>query len=1541
MPFEVGGRADKSGNSYEVRWVVKQMLRLVKEEITSITWEAVGAKEEGIDLWIKNKDGSLVCSQCKARNGSKESWSISDLGSKKVFVNAKKHLDSNENITYQFVSAVNSMMLNDITNRARNTNDSPIDFYESQIKNSEKVHDDYKRIASYFGLGYTSVQDNGQLLNYLKRMYVIHFSDDLETKKTLKETISYLFTGDSESIYNLLLNFPLENDLLGKEISSYAVLNFLESRGGISLRKLHNDERIIPRFENLNKEFVSSFVKINGSLIHRRESEECYKKVLNGNSIIIHGKAGSGKSGCIIELLNRFKQENIPYLALKLDRRVPEYSSNKYGEQLDLPASPVHCIDAIAGDKEAVLILDQLDAIRWTNSHSSTALEVCREMIEEVNHLNKERNKKISIVFSCRTFDFENDIGLKTLFSNQQNNDVENKVWKEIIISELDDKKVKEVVGGSYDNLSKKLKLLLKIPNNLYIWSNLEDSRKNNIYLSSSDLIKEWWEQLSIKIESLGVSIHSINELKDTIAKQMDKLGKLTIPKLLISDCSKVATEQLLSNGLLLSKGNSIGFVHQSFFDYFLVEKMIRKIFEGDSISNILGPISKQTPSKRYQLQMLLENLLNDDIDYFIDVGVELINSKDIRFYMKYVFFEVLGQTESVTFKVKTFLKEYINISHWKSHLLDIVFAKHPTFIKLLIQEGFITKWLNSEDERVTAMMLLGSVNSKMPDELTSLLYPLAFKENELDKMINSLFCRDIADDSDNMFEFRLELLRFRPHLCSEYIYWGLFTQKCPYRMLRLIDVIVKNFVEESIKDRNRLNKKALKNFIESAKSNPEYVWENYMPYIAKITQNVISLYDKKLNFWKSEQYTKYMYGRTYIEMIKVAGKELIKNDTVNILESCKKYYEYNSLIINEILLNVMEDCPSKYSDFVIKLLIENPHKRFFNYTGERDNYLFSAKQIIEKHSKTCSGEVFNRLENVLYYYREENELVRARRRFEFNKENRKKKSKQLVYYRYWGEVQTYLISALDQNRISRNTFQLKKILERRSNGQVNIHKKNRVSTGWVSSTIGNKAEKIKDKEWLRIITQKKYQNEKWNLSEGAILESSPEQFARDFERIGKKEPNRFAKLALELPEDIEYNYITAIFNIIGVKEPAKDIVENKAWYPVSLDLAQKLYTKWSNIYDISVVMSLCRGIRERSGELWNKDILNLITNIAKNHPNPEPGKLNIMSSKESELETIESIFMNSMNCARGCAAEAIAALLWENGDRYNDFRVAIESIVNDKDLAVNMSAIECIKPIMNYNKEFAVECFFKLAKKDLRLVSHPYANEIFYYLYKEYPEDIKELVLEMFKSRFEDVALAGAKHVANMYVFYGCFEDTIFNKFKKSKNRIEGMLGVAVTLIDTQKYHEQCKEIILQIIGENGMSEDFTYLYSRLLSEDKLNVQEDEELILRLVTSKANKGIIRDFIMFISENDVQIVVFKNVIFGICRNLIHNFNHEVNNVGSELYGVTPELSKLIALLYDKTQNDFQVNQQCLDIWDEMFENQIGTIRELTEAIMDK
>ena len=613
-------------------------------------------------------------------------------------------------------------------------------------------------------------------------------------------------------------------------------------------------------------------------------------------------------------------------------------------------------------------------------------------------------------------------------------------------------------------------------------------------------------------------------------------------------------------------------------------------------------------------------------------------------------------------------------------------------------------------------------------------------------------------------------------------------------------------------------------------------------------------------------------------------------------------------------------------------------YQRLFNYTGENDEYLFSAKQIIEKHSKTCTEEAFRRLEATIIYFHEEDELSYAKYRFEYNQECRKAGNRLLVYWPYWGKVQHYLIPALDTKRTSKSIKELAVVLQRRFENFDIHHKRSKVSGGWVGSTIGSVAEKISDKQWLRIIENKKHIHgrERWPKGEGAILESSPEQFARDLERIGGKDPNRIARLALRFSDNVDSHYINAVFRIIGQTETNKENPEKENWRSVEKDLAQELLIKFGNWND-SVASSFCRVVRDRADENWSDKILSMLSDIAMNHPDPEEGKMNVWSSEDKEGKTVNMLHSNSMNCTRGCATEAIAALLWQEQDRYKKLKQTVEAIVNDNHLAVNMAAIECLCPIMNFDRKQATKWFFELANKDIRIVAHPYAYNLFYHLYEANKDLIKKTVLLMYYSEYEDVSEIGARHIANMNLIFGCFENIIFDKYvEKTKMQKQEILDVAIQLLKNREFHDKCKKIIELFLDDDNLSNS----YSRIFYGESVSSDEDLKFIIKIVTSKANRRLMHSFVNYLNETDPPVEGFKDIILGMCKNLVQNAQGETKDISSELFGIAPELSRLIALLYDRTQGNFEVNQQCLDMWDMMFESRIGTVRELSQSIMN-
>ena len=133
MPYELGGRADKSGNRFEIRVVVCYLLDVFEEKNDYLILEPLGDDEQGIDIIIGHKDGSKEGIQCKGRNGSKEFWDFGTLNAKGIFSKWKFQLDRDSSNQVSLASPLPFTMFEDLINRSKNTSDLPDDFYNQVL----------------------------------------------------------------------------------------------------------------------------------------------------------------------------------------------------------------------------------------------------------------------------------------------------------------------------------------------------------------------------------------------------------------------------------------------------------------------------------------------------------------------------------------------------------------------------------------------------------------------------------------------------------------------------------------------------------------------------------------------------------------------------------------------------------------------------------------------------------------------------------------------------------------------------------------------------------------------------------------------------------------------------------------------------------------------------------------------------------------------------------------------------------------------------------------------------------------------------------------------------------------------------------------------------------------------------------------------------------------------------------------------------------------------------------------------------------------
>ena len=573
MPYEKGGRADKSGNRYEIKWTVYQMLRVIEEKIYSVTLESLGEDEQGIDVWIDNFDGTREGQQCKGRNGSEEKWTVSSMQSHNILANWKYQLDRDNKNKVALVSPLACSLMLDLINRANNTDVDYEYFYNNQIcKSSKQLQKFYIDYAEAMDLNIKEKKDIIKSIDYLKRT-LYRQEPDFQLREIILDKIRYLLVGDEYKIYDTFISIVVDADILGKQITN-TILYELIKRKHIKLKNLALDKRILPRIKELNYEYRKFFIPIKDELIERKEFDLCRSSIELGESIIVHGKAGNGKSGCTEAIMNYCEKQLIPIIAIKLDKRIPNGNAEKWGHDLGLPSSIVHCLHSISKEEKAVIVLDQLDALRWTQAHSRDSLLVCTEIINEVIKINAERNKNISVVFVCRTYDIENDNNIKALFKFNENTDMKLS-YRKIDVGELDFETVEQVVGGKYNILFSKLKSILKTPSNLYIWTKLDPNKEYHECSSTSHLIAVWWSQLQSNCKYVGLAERDVVDVREKLVKRLDMLGRISITKKALSNINENALFYLSSNGFLLVESNNISFAHQSILDYFLDRKSV------------------------------------------------------------------------------------------------------------------------------------------------------------------------------------------------------------------------------------------------------------------------------------------------------------------------------------------------------------------------------------------------------------------------------------------------------------------------------------------------------------------------------------------------------------------------------------------------------------------------------------------------------------------------------------------------------------------------------------------------------------------------------------------------------------------------------------------------------------------------------------------------------------------------------------------------------------------------------------------------------
>ncbi|MDH2540481.1 hypothetical protein QDR66_08065 [Acinetobacter baumannii] len=1529
MSLEPGGFAEKTGNRYESSWVTFQLLRLLDEKISSVQVEPLGEDEDAVDVIIGNLDGSKEHHQCKIGEKSVEAWTLATLESKKLLTKGFEHILSGSK-SYKVVSRIGFRLLEDICESARNSTGSSLDFFEHQITNiSQDRSKLFNDLCDRLKLVQTDSSDLDKALLFLQSFEIIKFNEDYTDHELCLLLAEKLVYEPAVHLVHFLQTYPVKSNKLRIPITTHLLKTDLETHQ-FSFRPYPSDPHTASVIATLNEEFDQSIEPylISKNNIHRTEFTAAVNTVQNSPITLIKADAGVGKSAFLLDLKKHFLQSGAIVLPIRLDRRVPEKNINQFGEDLGFPCSPIYCLEKYSQGQEVVVVLDQLDALRWTALHSSNALDICIKMVKEILLLCQHASANIKIIMATRNFELEDDVRLKNWISGLDN-DV-----KQIELKLFESDQIKPYVSQfeDYDHLSNEQKNILKIP----LWLGIYIDLANELgcapkFTTKLDLIKffidDRFKQLT---ESHSISTANSEDFFNEIINLMNQANKLSVSSAQLSNGSSEIKKAMISVGLLSEQNRELSFRHQAIYDYAIGKKLYSfGLNSAEKFIRELGSRNQQTLLKREHLRYALAMLYEADERTFCNCIEAVLFHSEIRFHLKSLVFSTLRHIENFKAPLKKLINKIISDSELAPHFIRLSCSGCPTLVQYLSENHYLSDWLDENGNvQSKTLELLSSVSDKAPNLLINELSKFVNQSPEWNQKIYNCLCWNMKNDSDELFDFRMQLIKAGTN--GHYIFWDDLTKQHPLRALYLLELMCNEELHTRLNSREKWTDYDTECIEKLAESHSQDVLKIFLPFLDQYFSEPL-IEDFDIYKWSEEYAARtsletFMY-KALFKLISKASQNMALQST-ELFQILSPFKKNQNLIFNRIFANTLLNIDIKYADFVIEWLLDNSTHKFKLGNDNEEPVWKLAGRLIEKFSPSCIQDNFECLQSTIYKASSDYDLDHIKHRLEATRRN--------YYSPFWGITQYYLLPKLDNSRISNQTAQLIGVLNRKFEKYTDDDFCSKINSwgGFVTSPIKTD---ISNKAWKKLIISdpNKFHANRFKKD---CTEASIHYFSNTFRSVVNAEPKRFAEFSLSLPTHIHQDYINALFS--GLSENNIDQVPEhlkEQWTPCPVKLIEQVIDHFTTTYYSREL----EGLISSRVQLFSQKYIALLEDIAKSSDDPKSNKLNIYrTGHPNELDEISSkdLFGNTINCTRGRAYRSLAQKFWSDEAYALSHKYLVENALNDEHAAVRMATADLLLPMYNYDHTYAFQKFIKLCQKDIRnTLSHGYH----YYFNNAFSSEFKELfiflVQTMQSSQFPDVREEGHKQVIARWLFNGLFEEEL-KQGLESKNH-ESLLGYASVISqllgnDTKGYDHQKMKRIFNILV-NSENEEILKNIGRFFNQKFWSKRYAREFFDIYIHSKALNHNIYNVLHSIEESSMNMAQFSDLIIIMIQNILKlNTQELVSRMDVDT------ITKIIQQLYDQAENDKddETLNYCLNMWDELLASNHSFISNMTDKL---
>ena len=1505
MPLP-GGPSSKFGNRYELWWTVSQLVRIINKEAESIRIE-----DPTIDKaeFVITAEGRQEFHQAKRSHPSGK-WNLSFLQS--LLQTMYEQLSANSNAHFIFVSGSDTPELRELTERATNAR-NPQEF-ESSFVSSQSQREAFKKLKVCWHSA-----DIATAYAMLQRIKV-RTIDESGIEEHVRGFLPALFLNRPDEVCDALRSFA--EDSIHKCINREKLISHLQTKG-FALRKLTRPSDAPSLISEVTDAYLNSTRRklIQGSLIARLSTQELLAKIkentTGGHDCILTGKAGGGKTGCVIECVEALRQDATPVavLAFRLDRIEPVSSTKELGERLDLEESPALVLAAAAEatSSEAVLIIDQIDAVSTTSGRSSNFFDVVEDLLKEVQGL---RNRvKFHVLVVCREFDWKNDHRLRRLLPGDHAN---------ISVSDFSPDEVKSVLdtsGFKIELFHARQLELLRLPQNLSLFLDTKhdpDSRPE--FFSTNDLFDHYWIEKRKAVNERARSSDHWMDVIQVLCNEMTASQQLSVLKEKLDQFPNDYLGQMASEGVLSFDGNRYGFGHETFFDYCFARAFMAK---DESLTAFLVT-SEQHLFRRAQVRQVLVYLRDADQKRYCRELSGLLTNNGIRCHLKdlavalAVSMPCLEENEWdvlspwIESELEAIKRGKPNPDKFASLVWSHFFSSQHWF-QMADKKGAITVWLASENERLvnTGVNYVRIHQRHSGDRAAELLEPFVGRSGAWPQRLSYVMQWAALENSRKFFDLFLRLIDdgtlddARGPIAVNSTFWSMLlyglTEKRPdwiaevtahwlLRRLSTIQAIKNDTGEPNWHNLFNNDDFGLEHIQDSATQAPEEFAQHVLSVILRIAEEAVCDENKPAPkydavwgiLFDSEHPSSDQACRNAITVALEKLAEIRSDSIDGILTELRSRDTY---MANFLLLRAYTAGVKHFANDAVSDLCDQTWRFGCGYSG---NPYWIAMQLIKAAAPLCSDENRAKLERAILDYTPDYERTPDG-------------------YRSRGRACFALLSGIPPELRSQHAQARYEELERKFEEPLSPPKK--IEAHWVGSPIEKPAaEKMTDEQWLKAI--KEYDSEQskhfWKAPEkGGALE-----LARLLQEFVEQEPERFSRLSLRFPLGTHPFYMEHTLNALK---------KAKVSHKLKLKVCRKAYGEYRD--DCGRALADLLGSIE---EPLSEDAVQMLNWLATEHPEPERELWNEEATGGIPYYRGDAL-EHGINTTRGRAAEAIRDLILRDSSYIERFRSTIERLVNDNSVSVRACASSTLLATVNHDSDFALGQFLRLVEprdnptSDDLLLATPYVERFIKYGLCEQFEHIRPVVERMLWSSLPEINEAGARLASIALLLHNDNAETLVEQaFHGNSSHRLGVAQVASANIGKAEHRQWSEQKLVLFFddADNKIRQEAAKCFRSL---EKHPLKSYENLINRFCDSAAYQENSFPILLALEESSHHL---PGITYVVCQKFLERFSDEARDIRTSRAANVPSVVKLILRTYHQHQHD-EWASKCLDLIDGM------------------